>query len=138
MEMTEVVDKKVTLRPEEIRFKKKYMEIRDSQYGICRIPYKEMVLAYINVRDEESDRCYRPDITEITKNMGRDLILYDSQHCCFNIQMDLTEKTAGAVLGELTRHAPYILAGGQEWFDEEDKEQFFRIGEMVEIMRGCV
>ena len=42
------------------------------------------------------------------------------------------------MLEELTMHAPYILAGGQEWFDEHDEKQFSEIGKMVGIMQGCV
>ena len=131
-------NKNVILRPEKISFKRSYLGIKDTTYGNRRIPYEEIVLGYLKVPDQESGGCYKPELTEITENMDGDLILYDYRHCCFQIKTDLVSETAGAMLGELTMHAPYILAGGQEWFDEHDERQFAEIGEMVEIMRGCV
>ena len=131
-------NRNITLHPEKISFRKSYVGIKDAAYGNRRIPYKEIVLGYLRVRDQESGGYYKPEITDITRDMDGDLILYDYRHCCFHIRTDLVSETAGAMLGELTMHAPYILAGGQEWFDEYDEKQFAEIGKMVEIMQGCI
>ena len=128
----------VILHQEKISLKRSYIGIKDTRYWNRRIPYKEIILGYLKVWDRESGGYYKPEITEVTRDMDGDLILYDYRHCCFHIRTDLVSETAGAMLGELTMHAPYILAGGQEWFDEYDEKQFAEIGKMVEIMQGCI
>lgn len=131
-------NKDIMLHPEKISFKRRCIKVKDIVYGECRIPYKEIIMGYVKIWSQESGGCHKPEIIDITEDTDGDLILYDYRHCCFHIQTDLVSETAGAMLGELTMHAPYILAGGQEWFDEHNEEQFAEIGEMVEIMRGCV
>lgn len=132
-----VDSKNIVLQPKEISFKRKYMKIKDLQYGNYRIPYEEIVLAYLSAEDAESGGYYKPGIADITRDMDGDLVLYGCRRDRFTIHTDLLKETAGVMLEELAIRAPYILVGAQDWFDEEDEEQFSQIGEMVEIMRGC-
>ena len=126
----------LTLKPEEIRFSKRCIRISDPVSGTYRVPYKEIVSAWLSVRKESNGGIIEPDISEITDRMGGDLFLYDIRHSCWKIQTGLTGRTGGALLLELAFHAPYILLGGQNWIDLDDENDFAQAGRMVELMRG--
>lgn len=125
------------LKPTDIRFTKKRIEIVDSRAGRCRLSYKDIVWTGLRVYDQSSGDCYEPEITEITKGMEGDLVICDHQNCRWIIHTDLLEKTAQAILSELVMHAPYILVGRQTWIDLEDTDAFTEISNMVDLMRHC-
>lgn len=127
----------ITLRPESILFTGNCIKIADFNSGKYKISYKEIVLAYLRVRDRESGIVYEPEVIDITTDMEGELIICDSAHCQFRIKTDLTGKPAGALLLELALHAPYILIGAQTWFDQKDEREFKEIKNMVETMRWC-
>lgn len=128
-------DQSLTWRPEKIRFTRTCIKMMDSVQGGCRIPYKELVRAGVEVLDKKSGIWYEPEITEITPGTVGNLIFLDVRHRRFHIKTELTGRTAGDMLSELVMHAPYILIGAQSWFDEEDEEAFSEIKTMTELMQ---
>lgn len=127
----------ITLRPEKIRFTRTCIKITDSMKGGRQIPYKELVMAGLAVCDKESGIWYEPEITEITKGMDGNLILFDTSHCRWDIKTERLERTAEDMLSELAVRAPYILIGAQPWFDETDEEAFSEVKIMTGLMREC-
>lgn len=126
----------IVLQPQKICFAKNCIKITDSRTGSYEIPYRELVLAGIRIRDEETGGFYEPEITEITEEMEGELLLWDSGNCRFIIGTEQTGRAAGSMLSELSLHAPYILIGNQDWFDSNDKEAFGEVDGMVKLMRG--
>jgi hypothetical protein len=127
----------ITFKPERVDFTEKCIRIVDSLMGKCRIPYGELVLAGIRIPDRDSGAWFEPEITDITEETDGELYLYNSENCHFRIRTELTGRTAGSMISELSRRAPYILIGKQIWFDREDQEDFEEVGRMVKLMRGC-
>lgn len=127
----------ITFRPEKISFTKKCVQIVDPRMGKYRIPYAELVMAGIKIFDRQTGACFEPEITEITEEMEGELYLCNSENCCFLIRTERAGKTAGSLIAELSRHAPYILIGKQTWFDPDDDEAFAEVDSMVKLMRGC-
>lgn len=127
----------ITLRPKRICFGLSGMKISDLDCGNYKIPYQEMILAFIGAQDRKSVNYPEPDIMDITKDMEGDVILYDSGHCRWRIQTDLTGITAGMLLTDLAMHAPHIILGGHAWFDVNNEEEFAEAVRMVAIMRCC-
>ena len=125
----------ITLRPERIHLGGSSMKILDSHRGRYKIPYREIVSAFLSVPDRESGIYYEPDITDITRDMNGDLILYDTENSRWRIQMDLAESTAGNVLIDLAVHAPHILIGGQTWLDADEEEDFAEAVRMTAVMQ---
>lgn len=130
-------ESQITIRPEQIRFGSHNMKISGSDCGRYKIPYHEIVAAFLQIPDEESGTYHEPDITEITRDLKGDLILYDSGHGRWRIRTDLTGMAAGGLLEDLAIHAPYILIGGSEksWLDLDNAEEFAEAVKMTEIMR---
>lgn len=127
----------ITFTPEKIHFTERCIQISDSHMGKYRIPYRELVLAGIIVFDKESGYRFEPEITEITEEMDGELYFCNSGNCCFRVRTECLGRTAGSLISELGRRAPYILIGKQTWFDPDDKESFEEVGNMVRLMRGC-
>lgn len=127
----------ITFNPERIRFTEKCIQIADSRMGKRRIPYAELVLAGIRIVDRESGACFEPEITEITREMDGELYLCNAENCRYRIRTERSGRTAGSLISELGRRAPYILIGKQVWFDPDDKEAFEEVESMVKLMRGC-
>lgn len=125
----------IVLKPQKICFAKNCIKITDSRTGSYEIPYRELVLAGIRIRDRETGGFYEPEITEITEDMEGELLLRDSGNCRFIIGTGQTGRAAGSMLSELSMHAPYILIGNQDWFDSNDKEEFGEVDGMVKLMR---
>ena len=111
------------------------MKILDSHRGRYKIPYQKIVSAFLRIQDGESGICYEPEITDITRDMNGDLILYDTENSRWRIQMDLAESTAGSVLADLAVRAPYILIGRQSWLDVDEEEDFAEAVRMTAVMR---
>ena len=126
----------ITLKPEEVRFHKRCIRISDPVSGTYRLPYKEIVSAWLRVREGSNGGMIEPDISEVTDRMEGDLILYDIRRSRWKIQTGRTGRTGGAILLELALCAPYILQGGQRWIDLNDENDFTMAGWMVELMRG--
>lgn len=126
----------ITLKPKKIRFMEKYIKITDSYSRGYKIPYKNLVQAWIR-RKDGSGAVYEPDIMDITEDMEGDLFFRDSKNCCFEIQTELTGRPAGEMLSELSIHAPYILIGKPDWIDPEDEDMFTELSSMVSLMSEC-
>ena len=127
----------IRLRPEKILFRNKSIIIAESGNRKGKIPYEQIVTAFLSVQGGESGDCLEPEITEITGDMDGELILRDRANRRWEIRTDLTGETAGALLEKLCIHAPYVLAGGQSWSGETGEEDFRRLAEMVGLMRSC-
>lgn len=126
----------ITLRPEKIRFTENCIKMTDSRSGRYKIPYKNLVQAWIRGKDC-TGAMYEPEITDITEDMEGELFIRDSKNCFFEIQTELTGKAAGRMLSELSVHAPYILIGKTDWINLEDRELCAEISSMVKRMREC-
>lgn len=124
----------ITLRPSGIRFTGSCIKMRDPRSGEYRIPYKDLVLAGIRIYDKVSGSYYEPEVTDITKDMEGDLILYDLRHVRWQIRTEVSGKRAGALIEELAVRWPGILIGRQTWADIENDEDFAEIGNMVRLM----
>lgn len=127
----------ITFMPEKIYFTKKCVQIVDTRMGKYRIPYGELVMAGIKIFNRESGACFEPEITEITEETDGELYLCNSENCYFLIRTERAGRTAGSLIEELSRRAPYILIGRQTWFDPDDDEAFAEVDSMVKLMRGC-
>lgn len=125
------------LKPTDIRFTKKWIDIVDFHTGRYKLPYKDIVWAGLRVYNQNSEDWYEPEITEIIKGMEGDLLICDNQNRQWIIHTDLVEKTAQAMLSELVMLAPHILAGHQSWIDLDDEAAFAEISSMVKLMRQC-
>lgn len=125
------------LKPKGICFTPRYIKITDSGRKQYQIFYKDLILASLQTFDDKSGACYEPDITDITKNMEGDLILYGFGNTRWQIRMEETGKTAGSALSDLAAHAPHILIGRQTWIDIENEEELETLGNMVNLMGRC-
>lgn len=124
----------IILKPSGIRFTGSCIKLRDSRSGEYRIPYKDLVLAGIRIYDKFSGSYYEPELTDITKDMEGDLILYDFRHVRWQINTEVSGKRAGALIEELAVRWPCILIGKQTWADIENEGDFEEIGNMVRLM----
>lgn len=125
------------LKPTDIQFTKKWIEVVDYHTGRYRLPYEDIVQAGLRIYNQNSEGWYEPEITEITKDMEGALVIYDHQSCHWIIHTDLVGKTGQAMLSELAMRAPYILIGRPIWVDLEDADAFAEISDMVDLMRRC-
>lgn len=126
----------ITLKPEKIRFTENCIRMTDSQAGGYKIPYKNLVQVWIRGKDR-TGAMYEPEIMDITEDMEGELLIRDSKNCFFEIQTELTGKTAGGMLSELSMRAPYILVGKTNWIDLEDDDEYAEISKMLKLMRKC-
>lgn len=127
----------ITLRPKRIHLSGSSMEILDSHRGRYKIPYRKIISAFLSVRDKETGIYYEPEVTDITRGMNGDMILYDIENSRWRIQMDLADSTVGSVLADLAMHAPYILIGKPPWLDIDDEEDFAEAVRMTAVMRAA-
>lgn len=127
----------IILKPTDIRFTEKYIEIMDSFIGRYRLLYENIVTTVLRIYNQESEDWYEPEVTEITSDMKGDLVFRDNKGVHWIIHTDLMEKTAGAMLSELVMRAIYILIGRQSWVDLEDENAFAEVSGMVDLMRQC-
>lgn len=125
----------VSIQAEKIDCEKGYIKVSDDRRMELCFPYKEIIVAYIEIFDSKKDIFYRPEIMELTEEMTGNLVLYDSKFVRFEIHLEQTEKTAGMILKQIALHASYIFLSYQPWLDERDEERFTEIKEMVSIMR---
>ena len=125
------------ITPERIVFGKSFIAAKTPQGERHRIFYKDIIWAYISVPDDRSGCCENPDIADVTENMEGTLVVYDKEQCRWIFRTDQTGQRAGGLLKELCIHAPYIVAGGQDWFDISNKADFDMIRQMVKAKRAC-
>ena len=125
----------IRLCAKSIEFKEASISIIDSQLDEYEIPYGEMVLVYIVLR--EGDDCRIPELADITDSMEGALVICNRRQNCFVIQTDETGKSAEEILWGLTGRAPHALFGSQPWLNEYDSRQFETVLEMVDMMREC-
>lgn len=125
------------IAPERIVFGKSFMTAMAPQGEQYRIFYKDVVWAYIGVPDDETGSCIKPDIVDITDGTEGELVVWDKKRCRWIFRTDQGGETAGSLLKKLCMNAPYIVAGGQDWFDISDKAEFDMIREMVKVKRAC-
>lgn len=127
----------IKIEPERVLFQKNLIVIEESKTKRRRILYKDIVFAYIRTLDDVTGEYQTLEITDITGRTDGELVLYDREHRKWIIRADRTGQKAGALFEGLCTHAPYILAGGQDWFDCSKEEDFEMVREMVELMREC-
>lgn len=123
--------------PEKILFRKGHTVLEVSPAEKYRIPYREIVWAYVRTGGDGPDGSREPELADITENTEGELILHDRQRRRWVIGTGRAGRKAGALLKELCLHAPYIAAGGQEWFDHSEEADFSAVEEMVRLMREC-
>lgn len=125
------------IAPERIVFGKSFMTAMAPQGEQYRIFYKDVVWAYIGVPDDETGSYIKPDIVDITDGTEGEFVVWDKKRCRWIFRTDQSGETAGSLLAKLCMNAPYIVAGGQDWFDISDKAEFDMIREMVKVKRAC-
>lgn len=125
------------ITPVRVIFGKNYMTAGVSQREEYRIFYKDIIWAYISVPDDETGECIKPDIADITDGTNGELVVWDKKRRRWIFRTDQIGETAGSLLEKLCMNAPYIVAGGQDWFDISDKAEFDMIREMVKVKRAC-
>ncbi len=127
----------IVLNAQKIQFTGSGVTIKSYPSGVYRIPYKKMTYAYLRACDRESGRYWEPELAEISKDLDGEFVIYDSDRRQYRIRTKQSGKTAGFLLTELAMHAPYILLGKQQWFDEEDEGAFMEIESMVHLRHQC-
>lgn len=129
----------ISLKAKKITFHKEYLNLTDVQERKYRVAYGELVFAYLETRSAEPGKegsLIKPALEDITEDMDGKLVMLDYRHCRWDLQTERSGKTAGAILRELSIHAPYILLGGQPWLENEEVD-FEQARTMVQIMREC-
>ena len=116
-------------------FKRNHLILTDTGNTEIMVPYKELVAAYIEIPDKRTGHVIRPDISEVTEELEGCLVLYDREYRRIRIHPRGGGEGAGAILKQLAVHAPYLFWDYMPWLDEGDQEEFFRIREMVSVMR---
>lgn len=116
-------------------FKKSCMIMTDKRNMDISFPYVELVAAYLEIFDEATGQISRPELEEITEELEGCLVLYDREYRRIRVHPVGAEIRAGALLKQLAICAPYLFLGYMPWMDEEDQEEFYRIRDMVSVMR---
>lgn len=117
-------------------FKRSYLILTDTQNMQITVPYRELVAAFLELHDERTGDVLHPDISEVTEEMEGCLVLYDREYRRIRVHSAGREEGTGAILKSLAVHAPYLFWDYMPWMDEGDQEEFFRIREMVSVMRA--
>lgn len=115
-------------------FKKNRVILTDKRNMEILLPYRELVAAYLEIRDKNTGQISRPELEDVTEDLVGCLILYDREYR--RICVHTTGVRAGLLLKQLAIHAPYLFLGYMPWMDEGDQQEFFRIREMVSVMRA--
>lgn len=125
----------IRLCAKDIEFKEESIRIVDGQLEEYEIPYEEMVLIYIVLRDGED--CRIPEIWDITEHMEGALVICNRRQNCFAVRTDTAGQSAEEILWGLTERVPYALFGSQPWLNEYDSGQFDEVLKMVDMMKEC-
>lgn len=125
------------ISPEKIIFRKNHITVKVSQREIYRIFYRDLVWTYIRTFHTQDGNYEEPGIEDITEDTEGELVLCDKMRCSWIIETDQIGQKAGEIMRELCMYAPYVLAGGQDWFDRSEEADFDMISEMVKIRREC-
>lgn len=120
----------------DVSFHKKCAKFRDTRNTEILMPYKELVVAYLEVGDERTGMATHPELAEITEALEGSLILYDREYRRIQLRSVRADVRAGAVLKQLAIHAPYLFFEYMPWMDQGDPDEFSRIREMVSVMRA--
>ena len=128
-------EKRIT--PERIIFGNSFITAELPQGKKCRIFYKDIVWAYIDVADGGTGDYIKPDIADVTEGTEGELVVWDKKRCRWIFRTELSGQTAGSLLKRLCLKAPYIVSGGQDWFDISDKAEFDMVRQMEKIRRTC-
>ncbi len=127
----------IRIAPERVLFRRSLMIITESETRKYRIPYKEIVYTYIRIWDDKEEQYLTPEIADITRKMEGEWIFHDRENWKWTILTHRLEERAGLLFKELCVHAPYVMAGGQDWFDSWEEQDMEEVGKMVELMRKC-
>ena len=125
------------ITPERIVFGNRCIAAEAPQGKKYRIFYKDIVWAYIVVPGNGDRDCIKPDIADITDGTEGELVVWDKKRCRWIFRTGVSGETAGSLLKKLCMYAPYIVAGGQDWFDISDQAEFDMVCRMVKTRRGC-
>ncbi len=125
------------ITPERIVFGKNFITAGVSREEEYRIWFKDIVWAYVSASDDGTGCYEKPDIADITDDMDGDLVIFDKRRCRWVLRTGGSGQTAGSLLKKLCIHAPYIVAGGQDWFDITEKADFDMVRQMVKVKRAC-
>lgn len=118
-----------------IKFGKHMLKVKDVSGRTLEIPYEEMVMAYIEVCDKESENVSRVSLADISEDVDGELVICDLRHFRYRFLAVQTGKKAGFYLKQLALYAPYLLFDSESWLEEEDEEAFEEAKRMVSIMR---
>lgn len=127
----------IRIAPEKVLFRRNLMIITESETRRYKVPYKEIVYTYIRIWDDRKERCLTPEITDITQKMDGEWIFHDRENRKWTVLTHRMKEGAGALFKELCIHAPYVMAGGQDWFDSSEEKDMETVRQMVELMRKC-
>lgn len=127
----------IRVMPEKLLFRRNFVLMTGPDTGKYQISYKDIIFTYIRIRDGETGHYLEPEIADITGEMEGEWILCDKEHRRWIVRTDRMGQKAGALFKELCIHAPYVLAGGQDWFDCSAEQDFETVRQMVGLMREC-
>lgn len=116
-------------------FKKSRVIMTDKRNTEISLRYGELVAAYVEICDEITGQIRHPDLEEVTEELEGCLVLYDREYRRIRVRPAGVGVRAGALLKELAIHAPYLFLGYMPWMDEGNQQEFFKIRQMVSIMR---
>lgn len=120
----------------DVSFRKSSVWMTDTGNAEIRFPYRELVAAYLEVREKETGRLGHPDMAKVTEELEGSLVLLDRQFRRIRIHPVGRGKTAGTIFKQLAIHAPYLFLEYMPWMDQGDMLEFCRIQEMVAVMRS--
>ena len=126
------------ITPKRVVFGKNSITAKVSREEEYRIWFKDIIWAYVASAPDDGTGLYgKPDIADITDDMDGALVIFDKKRCRWVLRTGLSGQTAGSLLKKLCIHAPYIVAGGQDWFDITQKADFDMVRQMVKVKRAC-
>ena len=116
--------------PLSIEFQKKSMFFLYEENIKKEIPYSELIIVYLAVKDNYSGGIYMPDITEITPDMDGFIMIY-GRAAEYELHTYKTHKTAGELFIEMAAHAGQGLFGYEQWIEEIRRDAFEEAGDMM-------
>ena len=91
------------------------------------IPYSELIIVYLAVKDKYTSEIYMPCISEVSSDMDGYILIY-GRTMDYELHTYKTHKTAGELFIELAAHAGQGLFGYEPWI-EAVRQEFFEEAE---------
>lgn len=99
------------------------------------VPYFELIIVYLAVKDKNTGSVYMPGITDITSDMDGYILIYGRTED-YELHTYRTLKTAGELFIELAEHAAQGLFGYEPWIEEIRQRSFEEAEAMISGGQG--